>query len=178
MRIDLRFVFACFATLALLASDSFAATVKVLSHDIGDYIFSDQFNGGNYPKYKIVTGGDGVANDVSSANPIPVTTISSIGKSAVTQARIAYSSTNVTTGAYVQLIASTPSAATSIQVFDSSGQTLQIGVGAAAAEVEQFIVIPGGNGFVNLAIPSGSRIAIKAVSGTANSGEIDINLFN
>ncbi len=88
-----------------------------------------------------------------------------------------YTSVNVTTAAYVTLIASTTSAASLIEVFDSSGQTLKIATGAAASEVDQFIVFPGGNGQIPLAIPAGTRISIKALSATASVGEIDINLY-
>lgn len=98
--------------------------------------------------------------------------------SKVLQVRNVYSSVNVTTGAYVQLVASLAATATSIEVFDSSGQTLQIAVGASGSEVVQFQVIPGGNGLFPLRIPKGSRIAIKAISGTANAGEIDLNIYS
>lgn len=88
-----------------------------------------------------------------------------------------YSSVNVTTGAYVQLIASTTSATSEIEIFDSSGQTLKIAVGAAASEVDQILVFPGGNSRVPLLIPAGTRVSIRAVSATASVGEICINLY-
>jgi hypothetical protein len=98
-------------------------------------------------------------------------------KNAVTQARNAYASTNVTTSAYVQIVASLASQASEIDVFDSSGQTLYLAVGASGSEVNKMIIVPGGNGRVPLGIPAGSRISVKAISGTASSGEIDINFF-
>jgi hypothetical protein len=88
-----------------------------------------------------------------------------------------YTSTNVTTAAYVQLVASTSNDASQIEIFDSSGQTLVLAVGAAASEVDQINIFPGGNGRVPLFIPSGSRVSIKAVSATASVGEIDINFY-
>jgi hypothetical protein len=88
-----------------------------------------------------------------------------------------YSSTNVTTGAYVELIASTAFAVKKMQIFDSSGQTLKIATGAAASEVDRFLVFPGGNGDVEITIPAGTRISIRAVSASATVGEISINLF-
>lgn len=88
-----------------------------------------------------------------------------------------YSSVNVTSAAYVQLIASTTSTANLIEIFDSSGQTLYLAVGAAASEINQFIIIPGGNGQVPLAIPAGSRVSIKATSTSATSGIITLNLY-
>ena len=97
--------------------------------------------------------------------------------SKVTQHRTIYSSTNVTTGAFVQIIASTPFTATGLDIFDSSGQTLELAVGAPGSESIQFIIFPGGNGFVPIRIPKGSRVSLKALSATANSGEQDLNLY-
>jgi hypothetical protein len=88
-----------------------------------------------------------------------------------------YSSVNVTTAAYVTAVASLTSACTEIEIFDSSGQTMKLAVGAAASEVDQVFIFPGGNGRIPLAIAAGTRISIRAVSGTANLGEIDINFY-
>lgn len=88
-----------------------------------------------------------------------------------------YTSVNVTTATYVQLVAATTSATSAIEIFDSSGQTLVLGVGAAASEVAQINIFPGGNGLVPLIIPAGSRVAIKAISATASTGEIDVNFY-
>lgn len=88
-----------------------------------------------------------------------------------------YTSTGVTTAAYTQLIASTTAATKRLDLFDSSGQTLKLAVGGSGSEVDQFLIYPGGNGQLNLAIPAGSRISIKAVSANASVGELDLNLF-
>ena len=96
---------------------------------------------------------------------------------AFTKVRNVYSSTNVTTSAWVQLVAVTANPTTSLEIFDSSGQTLQLGVGASGSEVGQLYIYPGGNGVILEGIAKGSRVSIKAVSGTANSGEIDINFY-
>lgn len=88
-----------------------------------------------------------------------------------------YTSTSVTTGAYVQLIASTSAAAKVIEVFDSSGQAMILAVGGAGSEVDQFFIFPGGQGQVPLAIPAGSRVSIKAKTATASSGYIAVNLY-
>ncbi len=98
--------------------------------------------------------------------------------SANAPARNDYSSVNVTTSAYVQLVASTTSLTTEIEIFDSSGQTLALAVGAPASEVIQCYIFPGGNGRIPLAIPASSRVSIKAVSATASSGEVDINFWS
>lgn len=88
-----------------------------------------------------------------------------------------YTVTPVTTGAYVQLIASTSSAYSALEIFDSSGQTLVLAIGAAASEVDQFIIFPGGNGRIPFTLATAQRISIKALSATANVGEIDINFY-
>lgn len=86
-----------------------------------------------------------------------------------------YSSTNITTSAYVQLIASTTSATKYIDIFDSSGQAMILAVGAAGSEVIQAYVPPGGDSF-SFAIPAGSRVAYKALTATASSGYLLLNL--
>lgn len=95
----------------------------------------------------------------------------------VTQNRKDYSAGSVTTAAWVQLIASTPNQTSFIQIFDSSGETMQLGVGAPGSEVVQMIIPPGGNDYTPLYIPFHARISIRAVSGNAISGENDISLF-
>lgn len=88
-----------------------------------------------------------------------------------------YSSVNVTTGAYVTAIASLTNTCSEIEIFDSSGQTLKLAIGAAASEIDQCLIFPGGNGRIPLAIPAGSRISLRAVSANAAVGEIDINFY-
>jgi len=95
----------------------------------------------------------------------------------LSRVRNVYSSVNVTTGAWVQLIASTTGITKRLEIFDSSGQTLELGVGAPASEVAKTYIIPGGNGMTNLVIPAGSSLSVRAVSGTANTGELTINLI-
>lgn len=87
-----------------------------------------------------------------------------------------YTSTSVTTSAYVQMVASTSNAVNHVQVFDSSGQALYLATGAAASEVNQLIIPPGGGEFP-ISIASGTRISLKAVTGTASSGYITLNFY-
>lgn len=88
-----------------------------------------------------------------------------------------YTSTSVTTSAYTQLIASTSADYSAVEIFDSSGQTLKLAIGGSGSEVDQFLIFPGGNGRIPYTVASGSRISIRAVSGNATSGEIDINFY-
>jgi len=92
-------------------------------------------------------------------------------------ARHDYSSVTVTTAAYTELVASTSAYFSELQIFDSSGQTLFLAIGAAASEVDKLYIFPGGNGNLKAAIPSGSRISIKAVSADADAGELSINFL-
>lgn len=93
------------------------------------------------------------------------------GNTASLISRNDYSSINVTTAAYVQLVASTTNDINKLYIFDSSGQDLLLAVGAAGFEVDQIQISPGGwNAAISLNIPAGSRISVKAVSGTANQG--------
>lgn len=97
----------------------------------------------------------------------------------VDSARNDYGSTAVTTGAWVQLIASTAGAIAHLQVFDSSGQTLELGTGAAAAETRILIIPPGGiSGSYDINIPAATRISVRAISDTAAAGELDITATN
>lgn len=82
-----------------------------------------------------------------------------------------YSTTNVTTAAYVQLVASTTNNINRVWIFDSSGQDFVLATGAAASEVDQIQIPPGGwDAPVDIFIPSGSRLSIKSKSATASSG--------
>lgn len=86
-----------------------------------------------------------------------------------------YSSVNVTTAAYTQLIASTTSATTYVDIFDSSGQAMILATGGAGSETVQAYIPPGGDSF-SFAIPASTRVAIKALTATATSGYILLNL--
>lgn len=114
---------------------------------------------------------------LSLASLLVVGSVNADAMHSIAQNRLDYSVTSVTTGAYQTLISSTPSNANMIEIFDSSGQTMQIAFGGIGSEVVQAIVTPGGNGQVMLFVPSSTRISIKAITGTANAGENDLNLY-
>lgn len=96
----------------------------------------------------------------------------------VTQVRRIYSSSNVTTTTWAQIVASLPDVVSTIEIFDSSAQTLEIGVGPVGSEVVYLIVFPGGNGPVRLNIRPGASVSIKALSANATAGELDVNFYN
>lgn len=111
---------------------------------------------------------------LASDTTIPAT----LGRAKVAQLFNDYSVTSVTTAAYVQLTASTAAVTNKLEIFDSSGEVMILAVGAAASEVDQLYILPGGNGSIDLAIPSGSRISIKAKTATASVGLVAINLYS
>lgn len=94
------------------------------------------------------------------------------------QLRRVYSSSNVTTSAWSLLFTAVAGPISTIEIFDSSGQTLEIGTGAPGSEVVKAIVPPGGNGPIRFYVPTGQNISIKALSANATVGELDINLYN
>ena len=88
-----------------------------------------------------------------------------------------FSSTNVDNTAYVEINASVgASAINKVQIFMSSGEPLLLAFGAAASEVDKLYIIPGGNGILDIDIPAGTRLSVKAVNVvTVSSGILMIN---
>lgn len=86
-----------------------------------------------------------------------------------------HSITNVTTTGWVELVASTSSDIAEFYIFDSSGETLQLGTGVSGSESALFNIIPGGYSHpVEVNVPAGSRLAVRAVSNDATLGELTI----
>lgn len=82
-----------------------------------------------------------------------------------------YSTDNVTTSAWIELIASTSAITKKIKIDDTSGQVLEIGTGTAGNEVHLCYIPQGGiDAEIDLTIPAGTRVCVKAVSATANTG--------
>lgn len=88
-----------------------------------------------------------------------------------------YSSTNVTTAAYVELVAALSNNVSEVEIFDSSGETLVLALADAGNEADEFYIIPGGNGRMKALLPKGARLSIKAISGNATTGELIINMW-
>lgn len=93
-------------------------------------------------------------------------------------ARLDLVATPVTTGAWVQLISSVGATAIKrAQIFCSSGYTMEMSFGAAASEVSKMYVFPGGNEVFEIDIPAATRLAVRAITTTSNTGELLINLM-
>ncbi len=89
-----------------------------------------------------------------------------------------YSSTNVTTGAWVELDAALNHDTNFAEIFDSSGALLQLGIGPAGSEAVLMNIIPGGNGVIPLHLDKGARLAIKSVdTATVSTGRLSITLY-
>lgn len=89
-----------------------------------------------------------------------------------------YTSTQVTTGAWVQLDAALDETTSWIELFDSSGSTFELGQGPSGSETRICLVQPGGFAVPRaLFLPKGMRLSIKAIDTTANTGQLLINLL-
>jgi hypothetical protein len=95
------------------------------------------------------------------------------GRKSVTTYTVSSSSLSTS---YTQIVSSTIADIHSLDIFDSSGSAFIIGVGAAASEITQMYVAPGGGNWP-LFIPAGSRVAIKTTSGTPASGTMYANFW-
>lgn len=101
------------------------------------------------------------------------------GRTYADSVRYDYTGVNVGTVSWVQLVASTAANINAITIFDSSGKTLELGTGGAGSETRVMLIPPGGvDGPVQLYIPAGTRVAVRAVSATATAGELDITGYN
>jgi hypothetical protein len=87
-----------------------------------------------------------------------------------------YASTPVDSSTWVELTSSSPEVRR-VQIFDSSGRTMLLGYGGSGSEAAYMVIIPGGNGIVDLLIPANTRLSLIADSTTASSGVFIMNLF-
>lgn len=118
------------------------------------------------------TTANSMAVNIASDQTVP---ISMAGRAKCLVYRNDNSSVNITTGAYVQVIASTGCVINRLYIFDSSGSALKIATGASLSEIDQLYVPPGGFGAAyELTIPSSTRIAVEALDVNATSGQLII----
>lgn len=83
---------------------------------------------------------------------------------------LAYASTNVTTSAYVTLIASAAISCGRLQILDSSTKILKIAIGSAGNEIDICSTAVSGTVVIPYFIEKGTRISIKAVDASATTG--------
>lgn len=91
-------------------------------------------------------------------------------------AYLSYASSNVTSGAWVEVDASTAAAFNALTLFSSCAEVLELGIGAAAAESRVMLIPPGGvDGQFELIIAAGTRLSVRSVSGgTCSTGNLTL----
>lgn len=106
---------------------------------------------------------------------------SGLGRKPVEKFSLSTSVTNVTTGAWVQLSAATTKPASFMEVFNQTTKILILAVGAPGSEVElPLFVYPGISSQIvpfDSMIPKGSRLSVRAVDATANTGYLLLNMY-
>lgn len=94
--------------------------------------------------------------------------------------RVLYSSSNVTTTAYSQLVASTVKGIKGISVANSGSAPVKIAFGASGSEVDQ-IVVPQTTLITPVYYPVsggyGTRVSVISLVQTNSTGELDVNLI-
>lgn len=117
----------------------------------------------------------GVNTPVTPTEPLPTYTPANV----ISKAKIDFATTNVSNASWVQVISSVgASNVEKAQIFMSSGEPLEFAFGGSGSEVSQGYIFPGGNGFQDLTIPSGTRVSVRAVNAvTVNSGLLLINFL-
>lgn len=100
-----------------------------------------------------------------------------MGRICIATVRLNYSTTNVTTSAYVTLIDPLPESANRITVYDSSNSAMKIAVGPAGSEHDETVSPPGGSEEINQLFSKGQRISLKALDADATAGELIVSFY-
>jgi len=86
--------------------------------------------------------------------------------------------TDVDASAYNEVDASTDFTAAAVLVANGTDVPVKIATGAASSEVDLPMYIPNGEALVvNLPIPKGSRLSVRALGADASSGYVTITLL-
>ena len=89
--------------------------------------------------------------------------------------RIDYEAENITTDTWRELTPLMPGSSQKALIFDSSGETMELGIGPEGSEQHLLYLNPGGNGSIDLTITSKTRLSLRAVSANATKGELLID---
>lgn len=114
-------------------------------------------------------------DDTSEVVAMPVKRVDTISESGFTS--LDFDINNVSDTAYEEVLASTPFNVRKVQIFMSSGAPLLLAFGAVGSEQDKLIVIPGGNGFIDFAIPEATRLSVKSMGGIVDSGSLIMNFL-
>ena len=82
-----------------------------------------------------------------------------------------------TTG-WLELVATSAQTINNIEIFDSTGFSARLAIGAASSEETQFFITLGGNGNIPVRIDAGNRIAIKPEVLPPLGAELMINFYD
>lgn len=93
-------------------------------------------------------------------------------------ARIAFATTNVTTAAYVTLIAATAKDNIAISFQETSGQSFILAIGPAGSEVDTMIIPSTAYAIWPFHVAKGTRLSLKSYNATASTGEFTTTLYN
>lgn len=88
-----------------------------------------------------------------------------------------FSGTNVTSGAWVELIASTTKASYALEIFNGQGNPIELGFGASGSETAKIYIFAGGVDRQEYFIPLATRLSMRAISTSATTGNLYISLF-
>jgi len=90
-----------------------------------------------------------------------------------------FAATNVTTAAYVTVVAATSQPCSFLEIFNGGGSILKLAIGAVGSEVDMpFYITPGSSSFlVPIEIPKNVRLSLKAVDANSTTGYIILNFF-
>ena len=104
-----------------------------------------------------------------------------IAKNPVATVTLALSGTNITTAAWVQLLAALPKSCNAIEINNPTSSTFQISTGAAGHETDAGKVIPytmaPGASTIVAELSQKTRISAKAVDATMSAGQLTLNFF-
>lgn len=105
--------------------------------------------------------------------PVEVTNLSTLGLTSAMSVslRRTYVGQTVTTGAWTALGVSLAGTESRFNIFDSSGEILQLGVGTPGNEAHLLYIPPGGAEFAGLDVTAGA-LSVKAVSANATAGDL------
>ena len=94
--------------------------------------------------------------------------------------RHAFASTNVTTSAWVTVVASMDKPCSYVEIFNSSGSVLQLATGAVASEAAiPYQVLPSGSSILlPINIANSVRLSAKAIDADATTGALILNFFD
>lgn len=91
--------------------------------------------------------------------------------------RIDFSSSNISTSSYTELISSTSAITRKISIFLGTGTPMYLAVGASSSEVDKFIISPGMDRTIEVNIPAGSRLSLKSIGSAITASTMIVNLM-